>query len=216
MADETTTTAEETATQETATEETTQTEPIVEEPEVNYDEEFTQAVEKFETAEKNREGYSKRKETTTQTQTEVEPMTQERIDEMVGNAVKKAIPQLQSTLVEDQVETVLDQLSNGNEAKKKLIRFHFENSVAPNGTIRERMENALLIADKKTIFKTQKEMAVALYNRQGLSNSGQGTSTEGMEVADNYFTKDQLAELKAKGFDDAKIQRLKANMQRSR
>lgn len=193
-------------TEETTTDDTT-------EGEVDYDTEFTQAVEKFETAEKNREGFAKRKSTDEEADETVKTMD---IEEQVAAAIRKALPKLQSSLVEDNVESALDDLSGGNDAKKKLIRFHFENSVGTNGTIRERMENALLIADKKSILKTQKELAVALKNRQGLSSTGQGSSTDGMQVKDNFFAADQLAELKAKGWDDAKIQRLKDNLQKSR
>lgn len=187
---------------------------------IDYDKEFEEEVNKFETAEKNREGYQKRKGAKETTEEEVDKTEtklledEDKVEELVAKAIKKQLPKLQSSLVEDTVENALNELSQGNEAKKKLIRFHFENSVAPNGTIRERMENALLIAEKKTIFKTQKEMAVALKNRQGLSSSGLGTSTEGVEVKDNYFSKEQLASLKARGWDDKKIERLKANLQK--
>ncbi len=189
-----------------ATEETTEA--------VDYDAEFTEAVEKMERADKNREGYKKR----TSTEESVDE-TQEQLDDIearVAEAIKKQLPKLQSSLAEDTVESVLNDLSQGNEPKKKLIRFHFENSVAANGTIRERMENAALIADKKTIFKTQKEMAVALQNRQGLSTTGQGSSTDGMQVKDNFFSQEQLSELKAKGWDETKINRLKVNLQKGR
>lgn len=205
--------AEETKVEDTttqvATEETTSTE--TDDAQIDYDAEFNQEVEKIEVAEKNRKAYLQRKGIT-----EEPKVDQDEIDARVQEALKKAIPTLQSTLVQDTVETELERLASGNEAKKKLIRFHFENSVGLNGTIKERMENALLITDKKTILKTQKELAVALQNRQGLSNSGQGTSTEGMQVKDNFFSQEQLSALKAKGWDDKKIQRLKENLQKGR
>ena len=182
---------------------------------MDYDKEFQEQLDKFETAEKNRDGYSKRKANeATQTQEEG-VVTQEGINVMVSEALKQAIPQLQSTLVEDQVETILNELS-ANDSERKLIRFHFQNSVGLNGTVRERLENAKLIANKKTILKTQKEMATALHNRQGISSNGQGQSTDGPEVQDSFFSKSQLAELKARGFDDAKINRLKENMRNQR
>lgn len=192
---------EETTIQESPLEETNETAD-----EVDYNAEFDAAVESFDRAEKNREGYLKRKGTETEEELD--------IDSKVDEAIKRALPKLQSSLVEDNIENALNELSQGNEAKKKLIRFHFENSVSSNGTIRERMENALLIAEKKTILKTQKEMAVALHNRQGLSTTGQGSSTEGVEVKDAFFSKEQLQSLKAKGWDDKKIQKLKDNMRK--
>lgn len=203
---------DETTTQD-ATEETNET--TTTEEVMDYSKEFDEVVEKFETAEKNREGYLKRKEKTTEEQTDETVAQMDRIEEMVGEALKKQIPKLQSTLVEDTVEGILNEIASSDD-EKKLIRLHFENSVGLAGTIRERLENAKLIANKKTILKTQKEMAIALNNRQGLSSTGQGTSTEGLQVQDNFFSQEQVASLKARGWDDTKIGRLKTNMRQQR
>ncbi len=186
----------------------------------DFDKEFEAEVEKFEKAEHNKEGFQKRKEkekqTVDQVDLDVAKMEEEeaKVNDLVAKAITRQLPKLQASLAEDTVQGNAEQLSNGDPALKKLILFHFENSVTPNGTIRERMENALLIAQKPRILKTQKEMAVALKNRQGLGSSGLGTSTEGQEVKDNFFTPEQLASLKARGFDDKKIERLKANLRR--
>ena len=180
-------------------------------PEIDYEAEFKAAVESMERAEHNRQGYEARKGKTEESGALPNQAT---IDAMVAEAVQKAVPQLQSALAQDTIESVLNEFSGGDEAKKKLIRFHFENSVGSNGTIRERIENASLIADKKSIQKTQKELAVALHNRQGLSATGMGVSTEGQQVPDSFFSKEQLQELKSKGWNDEKIQKLKENMRR--
>ncbi len=186
----------------------------------DFDKEFVEAVDKFEKAEANRDGFQKRKEkekqTVDQVDLDVAKMEEDeaKVNDLVAKAISRQLPKLQASLAEDTVQGNAEQLSNGDPALKKLILFHFENSVTPNGTIRERMENALLIAQKPRILKTQKEMAVALKNRQGLGSSGLGTSTEGQEVKDNFFTPEQLASLKARGFDDKKIERLKANLRR--
>lgn len=171
--------------------------------EVDYDAELQNALERQQQAERNREGYEKRK---------AQELKDVDIEARVQEAIQKALPKLQSSLAEDTVESALNEYAQGNESRKKLIRFHFENSVAPFGTIRERMENAALIADKKTIQKNQQEMAVALHNRQGISNTGLGSSTDGVQVQDKFFSQEQINELKARGWDDKKIQRLKANM----
>lgn len=180
------------------------------EEQIDYDKEFKEALESFETKEKNREGFNQRKANENNEATN--PDLQTLVAEGVKEALKTAIPQIKAELTEDSVDTLLEEFSGGDANKKKLLRFHFINSVGSNGTLRERMENALLITDKKTILKTQQEMAVALHNRQGISNTGQGASTEGQEVQDNFFSKEQLAELKKRGYDDAKIERLKTNM----
>lgn len=186
---------------------------------IDYEKELEAEIEKFDKADKNREGYLKRTQKKAETEKEVDKTSDKLVaDEavvadLVAKEMKRQVPAFQATLLEDQIERGLDQLAS-NEAERKLIRFHFENSVGLNGTILERLENAKLIANKKTIFKTQKEMAVALQHRQGLSTTGQGNSTEGMEVKDQFLSKDQIADLKARGWDDKKIQRFKDNLRR--
>jgi hypothetical protein len=75
---------------------------------------------------------------------------------------------------------------------------------------------ARLLAEKDALFRTAtqkvKELTVALKNKDQNSASGQGGSTEGREVGDNFFSPEQLASLKAKGWDDTKIAKLKENM----
>lgn len=67
---------------------------------------------------------------------------------------------------------------------------------------------------QKASMKRIKELELALKNRgQITTNSGQGSNQEKPEVnTDSYFSKEQLAALKAKGYDDKKIETLKQNM----
>ncbi len=189
---------------------------------IDYDKELQEQVEKFERAERNREGYQQRKSKTEakndDEEEEDEDNKQSSVEAQVAAALAKElpkfIPKIQGTLAEDAIETLLTEFSGGNESKKKLLRWNFENSVAANGTMRERMENALLITDKKAIQKKQAEMATALQNRAGLGASGLGSSTEGQVVADNILTADQFSDLKAKGWDDKKIERFKKNLRK--
>lgn len=206
--------ADKTAVQDSA-EETKKTE-ATEEVVIDYDKELQEEVEKFERAEHNKDGYAKRK--AKEDEGEEADKTNDieaQVAAALAKEVPKWLPKLQSTLAEDTVENVLNDLSQGNESRKKLIRFHFENSVGANGTIRERLENAALIADKKAIQKKQTEMATALKNRGGLGASGLGSSTEGQEVSDNILSATQIADLKARpGWDDKKIERFKKNLRR--
>jgi Holliday junction resolvasome RuvABC DNA-binding subunit len=64
----------------------------------------------------------------------------------------------------------------------------------------------------KQILQRNKELAVALKSKDQSVSTGQGGSTEGQEVGDNFFSKEQLAALKAKGFDDKMIQKTKDNI----
>lgn len=66
---------------------------------------------------------------------------------------------------------------------------------------------------KKTL-KRNKELEIALKNRgQITSPSAQGSNQEKPEgKTDNYFSNDQIQALRAKGYDDKKIEQLKKNM----
>jgi hypothetical protein len=64
------------------------------------------------------------------------------------------------------------------------------------------------------LLKRNKELEVALKNRgQILSPTGTGSNTEKPEgKVDNYLSNDQVNALKAKGWDDKKIEAFKKNM----
>ncbi len=190
-------------------------EVVVDEIKPDYDKQLQDEVEKFERAEKNREGYEKRKAKKDGEAEEEKPNDIEsQVAAALAKELPKILPKLQSSLAEDSIETLLNEFSQGDESKKKLLRWNFENKVTASGTMRERMENAELITDKKAIQKKQSEMATALKNRAGLGASGLGSSTEGQKVGDNILSADQLNDLKALGWDDKKIERFKKNLRR--
>lgn len=64
------------------------------------------------------------------------------------------------------------------------------------------------------LLKRNKEVETALKNRgQVTSSSGEGSNQDKPEGRkDNYFSNDQITALKAKGYDDKKIELLKKNM----
>jgi hypothetical protein len=66
----------------------------------------------------------------------------------------------------------------------------------------------------KAVLKRNKELELALKNRgQISSNSGQGSNQDKPEgKIDNYFSNEQIQALKAKGYDDKKIEQLKKNL----
>lgn len=79
-------------------------------------------------------------------------------------------------------------------------------------------KEAQLQADKdatiKDLIKQNKELGTALRNRNQVSSqTAEGSNQDKPEgKRDNYFSNDQLTELRAKGYDDAKIETLKKNM----
>lgn len=67
----------------------------------------------------------------------------------------------------------------------------------------------------KAVLKRNKELEMALKSRTDITSvSGQGSNQEKPEgKKDNFFSNEQIASLKAKGYSDAKIESLKKNMQ---
>jgi hypothetical protein len=68
----------------------------------------------------------------------------------------------------------------------------------------------------KAVLKRNKELEVALKNRGQIADtSASGSNEDKFEVkADSYFSKEQIAALRAKGWDDKKIEQAKQNMQK--
>ena len=115
------------------------------------------------------------------------------------------------------------------KAKGKIPAEEELDSSTPEGLdalidrkVTERMlatKEAQLHAEKddiiKKTLKRNKELELALKNRTGItSTSGQGSNQEKPEgKADNFFSNEQLASLKAKGYSDKKIEALKKNLQ---
>ena len=68
----------------------------------------------------------------------------------------------------------------------------------------------------KAVLKRNKELETALKNRvQVTSQTGEGSNQDKPEgKKDNYFSNEQIQALRAKGYDDKKIETLKINMQK--
>ena len=69
----------------------------------------------------------------------------------------------------------------------------------------------------KAVLKRNKELETALKSRSDISSvSGTGSNQEKPAgKTDNFFSNEQIASLKAKGYSDAKIEALKKNMQKT-
>lgn len=78
-------------------------------------------------------------------------------------------------------------------------------------------KEAQLQAEKDTAFKAlakrNRELETALKNRSQISAGiGGGNNTESMPVSDHVLSADQVKSLKAKGWDDNKIELFKKNL----
>ena len=138
----------------------------------------------------------------------------EEIAKIVKETMKEEIGSLHSLITGNTLESALSKLTD-NPAKKDLIKFHYENSIIKTGSIDEDLENALLIADKKTILKQTKELAIAAQNRSQIGNSSMGSNSKS-GVIKKFFKDEQIADLKKRGFTDKMIENLQNNMAKTK
>ncbi len=110
-----------------------------------------------------------------------------------------------------------DEYSSDNDAQEDLDE-------KIDRKVQERLlstKEAQLQAEKdaayKSLIKRNKELEVALKNRgQVTTSTGQGSNQEKTEgKVDDYLSNDQIAALKAKGWDDKKIEAFKANARKT-
>lgn len=186
---------------------------------IDYDAELLEAAKRFEIAERNRTGYerrvAKKNEAVESGSGDDTDDLDQKIQRGIEEGLKKAMPVLQKTFESDLIQRKLNDLT-ANPSEQKLILFHFENSVGTLGTIDERLENAQLIANKKTLIKKNKELAIAAQNRSQMSNNAQGSSQEGMKPrTDTVLSNEQIKALKDRGWDDKKIELFKANLRKN-
>lgn len=78
-------------------------------------------------------------------------------------------------------------------------------------------DSSELVDVVKQLLKQNQEITIAAINKSQIATTGQGGSSEAkVEVGDNLLSAGQLKDLKAKGWDDKKIARLKENLQKTR
>ena len=198
--------ADETKVEETTVEETTST-PPVETNEVDYAAELESDIKQFEKAE-NRKGYEQR----VAVKDDIVDEEDDKVVALANKVVERIIPQLQKQSESTGLEVLLGGMTSDPKLRE-LTKFHYENSVNPSvGSISDRLEAALAIAQRKVIIKKSKELQIADLNRQQMGTI-QGSHQESVaKVGDNLLSEAQVRELKQRGWDDKKIERFKANL----
>ena len=183
--------ADEIKADETAIEDATQEKKEVQE-EVDYDKELIEAQKE---AEARRLGYAMR-HAKKEVEAELEP-EQDQSDLIAEKVINKVLPVINSATQSNLIEGKLDELSEGNDALKKLIRFHMDNSVNPTLDLNSRLDAAYAIANKKVIAKTVKEINLAQKNRSQIVNTGEGASIEPKQTPGaNVLSENQKAEIR--------------------
>lgn len=101
--------------------------------------------------------------------------------------------------------------NDSSETQEEMVRRVTREEIL---TTKEAQLQAEKDATQKAAMKRIKELEVALKNRGQISqSSGEGSNQDKPEgKKDNYFSNEQIAALRAKGYDDKKIETLKKNM----
>lgn len=127
-------------------------------------------------------------------------LDEEKMDDLATRVAAKITPDLKSSLISTVAKNDLDSKLNkltANPDEQELIRYHFEFSTAGED-MDARLQNAQAIANKDVIAKKASEITLA-QNRRTSSTSMGSSSESGMpKPGDNYFTPEQLADLKAR------------------
>lgn len=132
-------------------------------------------------------------------------LDEERLVNLVNKAVDQRTEQLILDRDDDKVDAEIASLTD-NPDERDLIKFHYKNSVNRSGTsltaIREDLENAQLIANKKLLKKENRELKEALKSRATVGNSGYGSSHRRVEEkVDPRLSDEDLALLKRHKID---------------
>lgn len=104
------------------------------------------------------------------------------------------------------------------KAKGKLKSKDGAGDEDDDGASGTKDETSPVLADTvKQLLKRNAELVTAVVGRSQIATSGQGTGSDTkVEVGDNLLSTSQVADLKARGWDDVKIARFKQNLLRAR
>lgn len=124
------------------------------------------------------------------------------IDAKIDAKVNERLADITKKVDINTFDSLISDYSN-NTDEQALIKYHFENSVSGALPIRDRIENAKLIANKAAILKTNSELATALKSKMGVSkiNTASGGNQDHEKVSKEFFSPEQLATLKKRGLD---------------
>lgn len=101
------------------------------------------------------------------------------------------------------------------KAKGKLKSTDTEEEVGEAQAKSE--DSSELVGVVKELLKRNQEIVTAVVNKSQVATTGQGGSSETkVDVGDNLLSAAQLKDLKARGWDDTKIARLKENLHKTR
>lgn len=128
-------------------------------------------------------------------------LDEDKMEDLAARVAAKISPDLKSSLIstvaKNDIDSKLEKLTT-NPDEKELVRYHFEFSTVGED-IDARLQNAYAIANSDLI-KRKAEESKLVTNKRTTVSSSMGSSTEsGLPSSqENYFTPEQLEDLKSR------------------
>ena len=105
---------------------------------------------------------------------EEEEVDEDRVAKLVAEQVGQLRDQVRGEIVESEVEDMLSEISN-NPDERALIKHIYEHDLQSTGftrtAIKERLQNAKILANKQALLKSNTELAEALASKSTISTT---------------------------------------------
>lgn len=135
------------------------------------------------------------------------------VDDVVDKAVQKGLSKIHSDLADDTIDDTLDNLASDAD-ERKLIKFHYENSIVRSGisraSIKEDMRKAKLLANAPRYERENKELeetvrAKTTTVKTAAPGSGGGSQPE--EDMRKHFTARDWSFMQQRGWNKEQIRK---------
>lgn len=128
---------------------------------------------------------------------EDKPITRKEFEQALRKERQTAFKQVHA----DRIEELATQLAESEPEARYIVEIH-KNRVWPESmSLREQMEEAWIIANKKRVLSKNKELARALSSRDSVSKNFASAHRDGTEGVSPRMASDDLAAYKRAGFE---------------
>lgn len=133
------------------------------------------------------------------------------VQDIVKQEVERITNSLREDIVGDVIEEELNSLSK-NEDEKKLIKYHYDNSIRPSGTnrksIQQDLKSAYLLANQKKFLKENEELKATIKSKATRSKGENDSNQDPLKakVIPVKLSAADIAFCKKRGIDPSKIE----------
>ena len=136
----------------------------------------------------------------------------------IKEVIKEAIQEIQVAENESRVgDLINEELSEiESDSKRALVEDYYRNTIKVSGTskqdIKRDMALAITLADQPRITRENSELKVAAKNRSNMSNDGEGSSEQSVQVTKSKWTKAQLENFKKRGITAEQVEKTQVKL----